>query len=75
MEQYKNLNGNSGVTCYETGADFIRVQFRNGRVYLYDYASAGEQHVERMKTLASAGRGLATYISQHVHEAYARKDP
>jgi hypothetical protein len=26
-----------------------------------------------MKTLAESGRGLGTYISQHVGKAYARK--
>jgi len=27
-----------------------------------------------MKSLASAGRGLATYINQHVRDAYAHKE-
>ena len=27
-------------------------------------------HVERMKVLAAAGRGLSTYINKHVHDLY-----
>jgi len=41
MERYKNIDGDSGVTGYEVGADFIRVQFSTGAVYLYTYESAG----------------------------------
>ena len=35
MEPYKNLSGNSGVVAYETGPDFIKVQFSDGGVYVY----------------------------------------
>jgi hypothetical protein len=42
-------------------------------VYLYDYESAGRICIEEMKRLAVAGRGLATYISQHVKKNYAAK--
>ncbi len=40
MKQYTNLDGDSNVAGYETGADFIRVQVKNRSVYLYTYASA-----------------------------------
>jgi len=73
MRRYLNLSGSSGVTYYEIGADFIRVKFRGDQpVYRYSHAGAGKDHVERMKTLAVAGRGLGTYISQNVHDAYDR---
>jgi len=72
MQRYLNLSGDSGVTAYEIGADYIMVQFRRGGPYRYSYAGAGQHHVERMKELAVAGRGLSTYISQHVHDRYDR---
>jgi len=75
MRRYLNLSGNSGVTHYEIGDDFILVKFRGeGPPYRYSHAVAGEEHVERMKALATAGRMLGTYISQHVHELYDRDE-
>ena len=74
MERYKNLGGDSGVAFYEIGSDFIRVQFGDGSVYLYNYATPGRYHVEQMKTLAAAGRGLNAYINTQVRTAYARKE-
>jgi hypothetical protein len=74
MPRYENHDGNSGVESYEIGMDFITVRFRNGSTYRYDRSSPGAEHVHRMKELALAGRGLSTYISQHVREAYARKE-
>ena len=76
MTPYANLGGNSGVEAYRIGARQVTVQFDGGAQYVYTYASAGQEHVERMKLLAQAGRGLATYISQHVGSDYAAKfDP
>jgi len=72
-ERYRNLNGNSGVTYYTIGPDFIAVQFHDPTVYVYDGTRPGLAHVERMKVLAADGQGLGTYISQHVHTAFARK--
>jgi hypothetical protein len=73
MRRYLNLAGNSGVTHYEIGADFIRVRFRGEQPpYRYSHARAGQDHVERMKALAVAGRGLGTYISQNVHDLHVR---
>jgi hypothetical protein len=74
MQPYRDLSGTSGVQSYEYGDDWIRVRFRLGDAYVYDYASTGLHHVERMKELARLGRGLSTYISQHVRDAYARKE-
>jgi hypothetical protein len=75
MTPYANLGGNSGVEAYRIGARQVTVQFGGGAQYVYTYASAGQEHVEQMKLLAQAGRGLATYISQHAHDAYASKRP
>jgi hypothetical protein len=73
MKKHKNLEGNSGVSAYETGDDHIIIQFvRNSKPYTYSYDKAGKKHVENMKKLAKKGSGLSTYISQHVHDLYDR---
>jgi hypothetical protein len=72
MQPYLHASARSGVTDYEIGTDYVLVRFRGGRTYRYSHARAGVHHVERMKEFASAGRGLATYISKHVHDLYDR---
>lgn len=74
MERYGNVGGDSGVTAYESGADFIRVQFSDGGMYLYTYGVTGRERVDRMKQLASSGQGLNSYINKTVRKAYARKE-
>lgn len=74
MTPYKNLGGDSNVVAYETGPDFIRVQFSRGEIYLYTYASAGSANIEHMKRLAEAGRGLNSFINTAVRKAYARRE-
>ena len=74
MERYRNLGGDSGVVAYEIGADFIRVQFSDGSIYLYTNASAGPRNIEHMKQLASDGQGLNAFINTTVRKAYARKE-
>jgi hypothetical protein len=72
VRRYLNLSGDSGVTGYELGSDYMLIEFRTGARYRYSYASAGAEHVERMKALAVEGRGLCAYISRHVHDRYDR---
>jgi len=74
LKRYRNLSGDSGVTDYEIGVDYIRVRFEDGRIYVYDYRRPGQHYVDEMKSLAVAGRGLSTYISQHARKGYARKE-
>jgi hypothetical protein len=73
MQRYKNHSGESGVVAYDIDAGSITIQFRNGERYLYTEDSAGAANVARMQELARAGRGLSGFISQHVHDGYARK--
>ena len=70
MQHYKNIAGNSGVRAYEIGSDFIKIKFISGEVYTYSYAKAGKIHVERMKSLAQKGKGLAGYISRNAKDLY-----
>jgi hypothetical protein len=74
MTRYANLNGDSPISRFEIGPDHIDVQF-GAWIYRYTAANPGRAHVERMKALATSGRGLATYISTHVKNRYALKKP
>lgn len=74
MKRYLNLSGDSGVTDYEIGEDFIRVRFKGPHQYMYSYSAPGHAEVETMKKLALEGRGLATFISQFVRERYAKRE-
>ena len=70
MKKYKNLAGNSGVSYFEIGKDYIKIRFATGGVYTYSYQKAGKAHVENMKTLAVRGAGLSTYISRNTSALY-----
>ena len=74
MQRYANRGGDSGVSGFECGPDFIRVQFNSGAVYLYTYASCGNGTCENMKALAERGEGLNAYISTTVRRGYAARE-
>ena len=73
MAIYGNLGGNSNVSSYDNRDSSISVTFGDGSTYVYTFASAGAWHVEHMKSLAIAGRGLNSYINIHVKHLYASK--
>ena len=73
MLPYRNLSGESGVIAYEPRSSGIVLQFADRSRYLYTYASTGRDHVAEMKRLAKKGRGLTTYVNQHVGRAYAMR--
>lgn len=69
MERYRNSGGDSGVSAFEIGEDFIIVQFSGtARTYRYSYRKARQNHVETMKRLARSGSGLNTYINRYVRD-------
>ena len=71
MERYRNSGGDSGVSSYEIGADYIKVKFSGTpRTYTYSYRKAGSSHVENMKKLAQSGNGLNSYINRYVKNLY-----
>jgi len=74
MQRYKDVAGDSGITAFEIGRNYIRVQFKEGVIYRYTYRSTGSRNVERMKLLATCGVGLTSYINQYVRDAYASKE-
>ena len=73
MVNYLNLGGNSNVSAYEIGSDFIKVRFNSGLVYLYTHHSAGQNNIEEMKKLAIQGRGLNSFITRNVKYNYSFK--
>lgn len=73
MDNYANLDGNSQIEAYELTDEGIIVRFKGNSVYVYDYSQPGREHVEEMKRLAIAGKGLSAYISKHIRKNYAAK--
>lgn len=73
MEKYGNKNGDSGISGFEIGSNFILIEFSTGSVYEYTYKSAGESNIEAMKRLAISGSGLNGFINTYVKFRYSRK--
>ena len=73
FHRYKNFAHTSGVTAYEIGNDYIKVEFVDGPIYVYNHAIPGPGEVEQMKKLALNGRGLSTFISRNVRDKYASR--
>jgi len=73
VQRYGNLSGDSGVVAYELPPHSVIIEFRDGWKYEYTERSAGVQAVRDMKRLAGLGRGLSTFVSRHVRDAYSRK--
>jgi hypothetical protein len=66
MQVYRNIKGDSGVTHFSIGGNYIAVKFKDKEtIYVYSTDRIGKQHIDRMKDLALLGKGLSTYISQH----------
>ncbi|HEX9980376.1 MAG TPA: hypothetical protein VGB50_07410 [Flavobacterium sp.] len=73
MKTYKNKSGGSGIKGYENLSDGIRVEFTDGSLYLYNYATNGQRKIEDMKALAENGIGLTTYINKNIRDNFAEK--
>ena len=73
LRPYTGRTHASGVSAYAIGRDFIILEFRDEHAYLYTSRQPGRRHVAALKRLAPLGRGLATYINQHVRQNYDRQ--
>ncbi|MDP8210433.1 MAG: hypothetical protein RAO94_00750 [Candidatus Stygibacter australis] len=73
MQKYRDIDHDSGVSAYEYGQDWIRVQFRDGSVYEYRSEKAGQGNINMMKQLADAGDGLNSFINKEVKFKYSKK--
>ncbi|MSR00464.1 MAG: hypothetical protein EXR88_03550 [Gammaproteobacteria bacterium] len=67
MQIYGDTSGTSGIESYLIGDDFINVKFKaKPKAYPYTNLEHTKHHIYQMKVLASQGRGLGTYINQHL---------
>ena len=73
LTPYRNRDGNSGVSAYQLLDDGIIVRFSEDGTYRYGPDRPGRHHVGQMKSLAMAGRGLATYINRYVRDKYEER--
>jgi hypothetical protein len=79
MEKYKNLGGQSSVSQYEIGEDYITIEFvkkdddDGSNTYKYTYESAGSHNIEKMKEIAMAGEGLTSFVNENVKKLYESK--
>ena len=75
MKAYQDINGDSGVSAYDCGDDWIKVQFKHGGTYEYKASKIGAAHISTMKRLASSGDGLNAYINtnQDVRSGWSSK--
>ena len=71
MEAYKNLSGESGIRAFKMDQTSCVVYFEDGSAYVYDEISPGAKNLAAIKTLASKGRGLHTFIERFVKENYS----
>lgn len=71
--RYKNLGGASKVARYELKKDVVTIIFKNNSMYNYSNQSCGEENIAKMKTLATAGKGLSTFIEASLKDRFMRK--
>ncbi len=70
---YQSANPNTGVLNYEIAGPTLILEFQHPKHrYVYGPLAPGPRHVARMIELARAGKGLSTYIAQHVHTYQAK---
>lgn len=73
LQIYQNTNGNSNVSAFEIGTNYIDVKFNGtAKIYRYSYEIAGAENVEVMKALAKQGYGLNSFIMRNVRTLYDR---
>ena len=66
MQQYKNLNGTSGITAFIiNNKDSITIQFASDMEYTYTRDSAGNRILDQMQKLARVGAGLNAFINRN----------
>jgi hypothetical protein len=70
---YRNLSGDAGIVDYELLEDSLILTFKGGERYLYTEKSVGQANLDAMRHLAVSGRGLTTFVNQHIRSRYAKK--
>lgn len=72
--EYGNVGGNSGVRGYDHGEDWMVVMFADGSRYLYTLKSTDRNTLDYMRQLATAGKGLNSYLTRIVGSGYAGRN-
>ena len=70
---YKNLSKASKVFRYEILKDRVTVRFVDNSIYIYSNQSATPGNIEKMKSLAQAGKGLSTFIDTNLKDKWMKK--
>lgn len=71
---YANTGGNSGVSTYDYGEDWMVVNFTTGSRYIYTLKSTTPESMGYLKKYAQEGKGLNSYIMRMLREDYAGKN-
>jgi len=70
---YKTTKG-AGVARYFYGEDFIWIEFKDKKVYLYSEDLNDAKVINEMKRLADKGESLSTFINRNdVREKYSAR--
>lgn len=64
MERYINYTGDSTITHYEIGDEYIRIKCKK-EILEYHTSSNSKEQIEEMKALAKEGIGLYRYIRKN----------
>ena len=79
FKKYKASDGNSPVTEYETGLNFVRVRFgkaknrwKADKTYQWTAYGIGDEKIAKMKKLAEDGKGLEAYILRNCAKSASR---
>lgn len=72
MQPYKNSGGLSWISAFEIGEDYIKIKFIDEVIQVYTEHIVGSKHLQKMKELAIAGKGLNNYIDKHVKDMHVR---
>jgi len=60
MKVYRDIDSDSGISAYDYGDEWIKVQFRkNGQIYEYQVSMIGQAHITAMKVI---GVGFAIFL-------------
>ena len=59
-----------GIKGFQEGPDWVEIHFQRGEIRFYNFASAGKENIEKMKSLAYQQKGLEEYILQYKPEPF-----
>jgi hypothetical protein len=59
------------VKAFEIGDDYIVIEYKDGRIYLYNDEFPGKEPLRIMKNKAKKGDKLGSYINSEIKNNYA----